>query len=107
MKPVQLTGDAENDLIDTHDYLVQTASEAVADSVLAQFEALFSDLAEFPQSGRVVPELDVLGISEYRQLLTENYRVIYAEIDSAIIVFLIAHQRRDFSTLLLKRLTRH
>lgn len=43
-----------------------------------------------------------LGVSDYRELLIDNYRVIYRywPEDSRVSVYLFAHQRQDFKQLL-------
>jgi len=49
------------------------------------------NLNKFPKSGRVVPEL---GDPKYREILVENYRVIYSIVVDAINVLTIRHQKQ-------------
>ena len=34
-------------------------------------------LQEYPKSGRTVPELERQGITKYRELIQEYYRIVY------------------------------
>lgn len=104
MTQILLTNDANNDLEEIYSYLEDNASIPISDKLLDQFEALFNRLAEMPKMGPVVPELAELGVTQYRHVIDDNYRVIYQAADDAVIVFLIAHTRRDFQDLLMRRL---
>jgi len=54
----------------------------------------------------VPPELEALGIREYRQLSHPPYRIIYLPDAAAhtVTVTIVADSRRDFRTLLEERL---
>lgn len=79
-----------------------------ADALLDQLVALIQTLPTYPRKGPVPPELELLGISTYRQLSQASYRIIYSleRVDNAeaIVVHLVADARRDFRTLLAERL---
>lgn len=79
-----------------------------ADALLYQLVALIQTLPTYPSKGAVPPELELLGISTYRQLSQASYRIIYSleRVDKAeaIVVHLVADARRDFRTLLAERL---
>jgi toxin ParE1/3/4 len=46
-------------------------------------------LIDFPQSGRIVPELES---TKYREILVKNYRVIYTIIEDVVYILTIRHQ---------------
>ncbi|OYW50678.1 MAG: hypothetical protein B7Z34_04470 [Novosphingobium sp. 12-62-10] len=75
-------------------------AEAVLDRLVDAIESL--DIS--PQRGPVPPELDVLGIREYRQLSLPPWRVIYRAGERDMTVMIVADARRDFRTLLEERL---
>lgn len=79
-----------------------------ADALLDQLVALIQTLPIYLGKGPVPPELELLGISAYRQLSHASYRIIYSleRVDKAeaIVVHLVADARRDFRTLLAERL---
>lgn len=78
-----------------------------ADALLDDLVAAIESLSDHPARGPVVPELDALGIRDYRQLSRPPFRIIYLVEDTAVTVLVIADSRRDFRTLLGERVLRH
>lgn len=77
---------------------VQEISEYIQqDSPIAAerfVEAIFNEvhrLKDFPSLGRIIPDFPNLP---YRELIFENYRIIYRSTDSEIIVISIRHQKQ-------------
>lgn len=101
---VLLTAGAEQDLEAIYDYLAKTDSLASAEHVLNRLLAEVEKLAAYPERGSCPKELLALGIREYRQTLFKTYRLIYRVLDRRVIVYLIAHGRRDMQSLLARRL---
>ena len=58
----------------------------------------------FLQRGTTPLELEVLGITEFRQLPLIPYRIIYRVVDNAVFIMIIADSRRDMQALLEQRL---
>lgn len=78
-----------------------------ADALLDDLVTRIESLADHPAKGPVPPELEALGIREYRQLAHPPFRIVYhlTRGDSGTVtVLLIADARRDFRTLLEERL---
>jgi len=51
------------------------------------------NLADFPEAGRVVPEI---GIKAYREIIVRPYRVIYQVRDNdAVVILRVWHSHRD------------
>jgi len=101
---VILTDDAAGDLNQLVDYIDQHDGPARADHVLAQIEAAFESLANFPERGVYPKELLALGMREYREIFFKPYRIIYRVVGKKVFVFLIVDGRRDMQTLLQRRL---
>ena len=78
--------------------------EGGADALLDDLVAAIESLATHPARGPVVPELDDLGIREFRQLSLSPFRIIYLPEAERVTVLVIADSRRDFRTLLSERL---
>ena len=108
MKPyrVRLAEDAEQDLIDIFRYIALHDSVEKADYVLAQLEALCSRLTELPERGHVPPELDRIGVTNYREVYFKPYRVIYEVIRRDVFIHCVLDGRRDIPSLLQRRLIR-
>ncbi|MDY6987380.1 MAG: type II toxin-antitoxin system RelE/ParE family toxin [Thermodesulfobacteriota bacterium] len=102
--PVLLTKDAARDLNDLYDYVTEHDSPQKADYLLEQIEKTFSTLSEFPERGVYPKELLALGIREYREIFFKPYRIIYRVMDKNVYVLLIVDGRRDFQSLLQRRL---
>ena len=51
-----------------------------------------SNLAAFPASGRVVPEI---GIERYREVIVRPYRVIFEIRENDLVILRVRHSRRD------------
>ena len=50
------------------------------------------------------PELQTIGMRDYRQIVSAPYRIIYRPIETTVFVVVIADGRRDMATLLERRL---
>ena len=100
---VELTASAFEDLRELHDFIAEDSPPA-AEQLLAAIEARIMSLGEFPERGSHPRELLELGIREYRQVIEPPVRILYRQHDERLIVYLIAHSRRDMQRLLTRRL---
>ncbi len=103
---VRLTEDAERDLIEIYRYIAFHGSVENADYVLDQLESLCSRLTELPEQGHVPPELDRIGVTNYREVNFKPYRAIYEVIRQDVFIHCILDGRRDMPSLLERRLIR-
>jgi toxin ParE1/3/4 len=101
---VFLTGAASDDLHDLYNFLWEHEVEGRADKILNKLEELIQSLSVHPDRGSLPKELVAIGIREYRELHFKPYRILYRVIDKKVFVYLIADGRRDFQTLLQRRL---
>lgn len=101
---VELTQGAERDLAALSRYIAEFSSHANAVHFLSQVHELIEGLAQLPERGSHPRELLDLGIKEHRQLVFRPYRLVYRVQDRRVVVDLIADGRRDFRSLLERRL---
>jgi toxin ParE1/3/4 len=101
---VLLTAGAERDLEAIYDYIAEFDCQVNADHVLDRIMEIVDSLSRFPERGRYPPELNALGIREYRQTSFKPYRVIYRVLDAKVVIHVIADSRRDMRSLLARRL---
>ncbi len=101
---VLLTQGAEQDLASICDHIAEFDHPANADHVLERLLATAEQLALMPERGSYPRELLALGIKEYRQVFFKPYRLIYRVIERDVVVFVIADGRRNFQSLLSRRL---
>ncbi|WP_294430374.1 type II toxin-antitoxin system RelE/ParE family toxin [uncultured Treponema sp.] len=97
---------AEDDLNEIVEYYFSLNQNYVS-KVISEFESNVMSLKEHPKSGRIVPELDKQGISQYRELIQGNYRIVYEISDDKIIVHTIIDGRRNFEDLIISKLSRY
>jgi toxin ParE1/3/4 len=103
---VYILADAERDIVDIYDYVGRSDSLEKAEYVLEQIEMKCLDLSEFPNRGHFPPELERIGIFEYREIHFKPYRIIYQVFDSKVYVHCVLNGRRELQKLLEIRLLR-
>ncbi len=103
---VRLAEDAEQDLVDIYRYVATHDSAEKAAYVLEQLETLCARLANLPLRGHIPPELDRIGVTNYREVHFKPYRVIYEVIGQDVFVHCVLDGRRDMQSLLERRLLR-
>lgn len=75
-------------------------------SILARLENRCARLRQFPQRGRIVPELKAAEILSYREIVEAPWRIVYRYERNRVFVMAVLDARRDLAGLLLERLTR-
>ena len=103
---VRLSGDAEQDLIEIYRYIALQDSAEKAAYVLDQLESLCSRLADMPERGHLPPELDRIGVANYREVHFKPYRIIYEVVRQDVFIYCVLDGRRDIQSLLERRLIR-
>ncbi len=101
---VLLTEDANRDLEDIYTYVSEHDAPGKAEDLLDRIEEVLKSLSTQPERGAYPKELSALGIRDYRQRFYKPYRIIYRIIGKKVYIYLIADGRRDFQTLLARRL---
>jgi toxin ParE1/3/4 len=100
---VRFTEDAFADLVGIETSLSAWSGVDVAEAWLLGIEATRKSLAQFPNRASYVPELLALGIKTFRELLYDSYRVIFRVDDDVVHIMIVAHAKRDFSSILQER----
>jgi plasmid stabilization system protein ParE len=90
-RPILWTGPALADLREIKVW-VERDSPDTARRLAAKIRERVNDLAHFPSSGRVVPEI---GIDRYREVIVRPYRVIYEIRENDLVILRVRHSRRD------------
>ncbi len=103
---VHILAEAEDDLFDIYRYIAASDSPTRAEYVLDQIEGLCAKLANLPRRGHVLPELDRIGIVDFREVHFKPYRVIYQIISQDVYVHAVLDGRRNMQALLERRLLR-
>lgn len=103
---VYLVADAERDLLDIYHYVAQNDSVEKADRLLENLEKTIMKLETMPLRGHFPPELERIGVLEFREIFFKPYRIIYQVIKSDVYVHCVLDGRRDLQDLLQKRVLR-
>lgn len=104
-KTVHWTNTARTDLDAIINHI---AADNVANAlaILDRFEKKAGSLSDQSSRGRVVPELQSVGISHYLELIMKPWRIIYRLESDNVFILAVLDSRRDLDDLLLQRLTR-
>jgi toxin ParE1/3/4 len=103
---VFITGDAEQDTLDLYDYISSSDSKESADYVYKNIKQNCVGLIDFPLKGHYPPELERIGITEYREIHFKLYRIIYQVTGDKVFVHCVFDGRRDLQEILERRLLR-
>ncbi len=98
------TNVAENDLKEIIDF-ISVDSPQNALRILKSIKQKASSLYTFPERGRIVPELQGQGISQYRELIIPPWRLMYRIDERKVYVLSVIDSRRNVEDILLARLT--
>ncbi len=96
---------AETDLESIVDFIADDSIDA-AIAVFARICESAATLDNFPNKGRVVPELHQHGIVQYRELIVSPWRIMYRIDGTKVYVISVVDSRRNLEDLLLERLSR-
>jgi plasmid stabilization system protein ParE len=97
------TQTAENDLDGIVDFIAEDSIDAAL-KVFSRIRERSATLYNFPEKGRVVPEIHQHGIVQYQELILSPWRIIYRIDGSMIYVTAVFDSRRNLEDLLLERL---
>jgi len=98
MIPIVWSKIAENDLDEIWTYIA-AHSELNAHQFIAKLVRSIQHLASLPNTGRVVPETSSVDI---REVLFNDYRLIYRIKDQQILILTVVHGSRNISDLVNK-----
>jgi plasmid stabilization system protein ParE len=94
---------SERDLTDIIEYIAGD-SPAHAYEVFRKIKQKTSNLHTFPDRGRIVPELQEQGITQYRELIVSPWRIIYRISERKVYVLSVLDARRNVEDILLRRM---
>jgi toxin ParE1/3/4 len=103
---VYIISDAEEDVLDIYHYISISDSIENAEQVLRKINKACLSLSEFPNRGNIPPELERIGVVEYREIHFKPYRIIYEIVESNVYIHCILDGRRELQELLEKRIIR-
>lgn len=103
---VHLVEDAEKDLLDIYQYIAMNDSVEQADTLLDHIEETVQKIETFPLRGHIPPELERIGVFDFKEIHYKPFRIIYEIRKSEVFVHCVLDGRRDLQELLQKRVLR-
>ena len=103
---VYIIVEAEDDIFSIYQYVAINDSIRKAEILLNNIEERISSLSELANRGHIPPELESIGIHDYREIHFKPYRIIYQIIESDVFIHCVLDSRRDLEDLLQERLLR-
>lgn len=103
---VFLIEDAEKDIDDIYVYVSLNDSRGKAERLAHSIEQTVLSLQTSPLRGHCPPELERLGVLDYREVFFKPYRIIYHVAGESVFVHCVLDGRRDLLDMLQKRLLR-
>jgi toxin ParE1/3/4 len=88
---VRWTPEAEADALAITDWF---QDDVRAEAVIAQFVEKAQSLATMSERGRVVPELQKIGVMQYRELIHRPWRMVYSVRGREVWIMAILDARR-------------
>ena len=97
------TKNAKYDLLDIVSR-IKKESPSIAKDIYLKLRKKAHSSNFFPLKGRVAPELQAEGITQYREIIAAPWRIIYRIGDDTVYIMSIIDSRRNLDELLLQRI---
>lgn len=95
---------AERDLLSIVEYIADDNPHH-AYKIFKELRKKAQSLYTFPDRGRIVPELQEQGITQYHELIVNPWRIIYRTTQRTVYILSVIDSRRSIEDILLRRLT--
>ncbi|MBN1498809.1 MAG: type II toxin-antitoxin system RelE/ParE family toxin [Spirochaetes bacterium] len=102
---VAWTKSAANDLEEIIEYISNDSVESAL-NILTEIKEKTDKLCSFPERGRIVPELKLHNITNYREIIYSVWKLIYRIENDNVYVMTVIEGRRNIEDVLLNRLLR-
>jgi toxin ParE1/3/4 len=100
---ITILSQAQRDLFKTKAYVQKNWGEAMWTKAEDEIFSAFARAQASPLYGNVVPELGLVNILSYRQILTSHHKIVYETDDGDIFIHIVAGFKQDFQALLKQR----
>lgn len=103
---VVLSPESEQDLLEIYSYTAASAGQEQAEAILDKLEQAILSLDSFPLRGNIPPELEMVGITRYREIHVHPWRIIYEALEAVVHVHWVFDSRRDVAGQLAQKMLR-
>jgi addiction module RelE/StbE family toxin len=102
---VKWTSNAKEDLLDIV-ASIKKDSLTTAREIYKKIKEKAHSINNFPLRGRVVPELQKEGITIYKELIVEPWRIMYKIENDTVYIMAVFDSRQNIEELLLQKILR-
>lgn len=100
---VKWTQSAKFDLESIIEY-IKADSIDIAKKIFFEIKEECNNLYYFPERKRVVPELQQIGITKYREIIHKRWRIIFKIDNATVYILLVIDSSRNLEDILFQRL---
>lgn len=97
------TVEAVNDLSDIVSYIASDRS-LTSQNIYRLIKEKCQTLTLFPEQGKISPELKELGLTRYREIVVDVWRILYVIRDRNIYILSVFDSRRDLEKMIFNKL---
>ena len=97
---------AKQDIKDIYNYILRNESRIRAELFLSTIKKTSYSLIDFPNRDHVNPDLALINITEYREIHSNSYKIIYQVVDNSVFIISIVDGRRKYEISLINRILR-
>ena len=102
MNKIKWTLSAQIDLEEIAEYIARDSRKIALEKV-DQIRAEVTRLKKFAKQGRIIPELEQIGVLTYRELILHPWRIMYRPEKETIYIVAVIDGRRNVEDILLRR----
>ncbi|MGA3052422.1 MAG: type II toxin-antitoxin system RelE/ParE family toxin [Chitinispirillaceae bacterium] len=103
---VFIIAEVEEDIVEICHYIMRQDSVIKSRYVADTLKQTCETLARSPERGHHPPELERIGVMDFREIHFKPYRIIYQIIEKKVFVHCVLDGRRDLQEILERRLLR-
>ena len=103
MAHITWAASAATDFREIIDWIINHSSATIAKNIAEKIDSEVSRLSEFPETGRIIPELEQQNITKYREIIVAPWRVFYTQESDRILILAVIDGRRNIEDILLRR----
>ncbi|MES2019228.1 MAG: type II toxin-antitoxin system RelE/ParE family toxin [Pseudomonadota bacterium] len=101
---IKWTDDAKEDLKQIRHYLARNVSPEYAKKITQEIRDEVHSLKAMPSKGTLVVELQNLNMTNHRQLLADQNRIIFERTADIFYIQVVCHTSMNLQSLLMRRL---
>lgn len=104
--PVNILDSAKHDLVAIRKKVTEKFGYDVWKNISLKYKEAFKNIGEFPLLGSIPDEIEALGMTNIRQVLLNQTRIVYQIANTALYIHMCVDTKQNFQQLLYDRALR-